>query len=648
MMTSQSRLEKLIKARGKAAAFSPAGKAVARTVMSAPEGLDVRKLLRLGGVEDHVRRIASANLPTGMYYAKLTIRQWKAYEGKQFRLLMGEEVVYGNEVEAPASGHPLEYRNIIVKSKDASNFSLDIDVPYKLAISRGSFTTPQQREYDLKYNVVQHGDVFYSLRGNKVNPKKIFITFPGFGPSTARVSYAVSNLKDITDQDLSDTLMICFQDRYLAAGSYLMVDDSGVPLFDRVHQTIEKFRERFGIDQSEILLFGASKGGSIALHYAQGFPQAQLLLAVPQMDLPYYFNKPFFKNNLFMNPVLRSLEQPKDLLQKYFKEGRRIDYFYTNDDELSNLSNIEFAADVPNLTKCRVAGPHGAVARAALPAMLGIIREFLQRQEITAFECEEVRTFKHGQELQVQVRLNEEASAVSGANWFLEGRLGRTRFMQIMTEHNYDFVKYTSPEQQIFAESDLLKEVTAVVAMEAGGKQWRCELQQPVSRLEMESAVLNFAAEPLDLNSVTVRDYAILDGHKFGRFRYSSQAVSATGNVVEVHFVRDLQDAGEGEHALESEQNTSHVVRVESLDGGLLAHLMALRVVIGARAERLVVVVNEGAVDMKDCETLVRVDWPDVMVKFVGSGADFRDGALSLRAWNTPERVVIADAAASN
>lgn len=647
-MVAQSKLEKLIKNRGKTVAFSPVGKAVARVVMASPEALELRKVLRLGGVEDHVRRLASASLPSGMYYAKLTIRQWKAYEGKQFRLLMGDEVVYGNEVEAPTSGYPLEYRNIIVNSKEATNFSLDIDVPYKLAISRGSFTTPQQREYDLKYNVVQHGDVFYSLRGNKVNPKKIFITFPGFGPSTARISYAVSNLKDISESDLSDTLMICFQDRYLAAGSYMMVDNSGVPLFDRVHQTIEKFRARFGVDQSEILLFGASKGGSIALHYAQGFPQAQLLLAVPQMDLPYYFNKPFFKNNLFTNPVLRSLEQPKDLIQKYFKEGRRINYFYTNDDELSNQSNIEFAADVPNLTKYRVAGPHGAVARAALPAMLGIIRQFLKEPGSSTFKCEEVRTFKHGQELQVQVRLDGEASTVKGANWFLEGRLGQTRFMQIMSEHDYDFVKYTSPEQQIYAESDLLEEITGLMAIEADGKQWRCELPTPVSRVETVATAPSFASEPLDLNAVEVRDYAIMDGRRFGRFRYSSQAVSATGNVVEVHFVRDLQDASEGAMAVEHDQNTSHLLRVQSFDGGLLAHLLALRAVIGAGAQRLVVVVNEGALDMKNCEALVRVDWPDVTVNFVGEEPDFRDGALSLRAWNTPERVVIAAKAASS
>lgn len=643
-MMLPANVKKLIKDRGKSAAFSPAGKVVARGAMAMSEELGVRKLLRASGIEDHVRRVASETLPDGMYYAKLTIRQWTAYEGKPFRLLMGDEMVYGNEVEAPAAGFPLEYRNIIVSSKFAADFRLDIDVPYKLAISRGSFTTAQQAEYDQKYHVVQHGDVFYSLRGNTHNPTKLFITFPGFGPSTARVSYAVSNLKHITEADLSETIMICFQDRYLAAGSYMVVDNSGRPLFDRVNQVIEDFRSKYSIDQSNILLFGASKGGSIALHYAQGLPQAQLLLAVPQMDLPCYFNKPFFRDNLFTNPLLQSVEQPKELLQKYFEQGRRIDYFYTNDDELSNQSLIEFATDVPNLTKYRVAGVHGAVARTALPAMLGIMREFLMKTEENTFACEEVRTFVHGNELQVQLRVDQAASKISGANWFLEGSLGRTRFMQILTEHSYDFIKFTAPDQQIFADHEHLNEATALTAIEASGARWRSELTSPIHREASAGTDAHADSEPLQLDSIEIRNYAILDGKEFSRFRYSSRRVADTGEAVEVHFVPDLETSGVYAFGAAGENTVSHVVQVQALDGGSLADLMALRLVIGARATKLIIVVHEGALGMESCESLVTVDWVEATVVFAGTGSAFREGALAFGAWNAPERIAVVDA----
>lgn len=643
-MVLPANIKNIIKRRAKTVAFSPAGHFAARTAMAVPEGIGLRALLRAGGMEDHVRRIASEKLPEGMYYAKLTIRQWKSYEGKPFRLFMGEEIVYGNQVEAPPEGRPLEYRNIIVNSRNAADFRLDIDVPYKLAISKGSYTTAQQAEYDRMYNVVQHGDAFYSLRGNIANPTKMLITFPGFSMSTARISYNISNLKNISDIDLSETIMICFQDRYLSAGSYMMVDNSGNPLYNRVHQIIEDLRSKHAIDHSEMLLFGVSKGGSMALYYAQGFPQAQLLLAVPQMDLPCYFNKPFFRDNLFTNPLLQSVEQPKELLQEYFEQGRRIDYFYTNDDELSNQSVIEFATDVPNLTKYRVAGVHGAVAGSVLPAMLGIMRDFLMKTEENTFACEEVRTFAHGNELQVQLRVDQAASKISGANWFLEGSLGRTRFMQILTEHSYDFIKFTASDQQIFADHEHLDEVAALTAIEASGARWRSELTSPIHREASAGTGAHADSEPLQLDSIEIRNYAILDGKKFSRFRYSSRCVADTGEAVEVHFVPDLETSGVYALGATGENTVSHVVHVQALDGGSLADLMALRLVIGARATKLIIVVHEGALGMESCESLVTVDWVEATVVFAGSGSAFREGALAFSAWNAPERISVVDA----
>src|SRR5690606_5161236 len=169
-----------------------------------------------------------------------------------------------------------------------ADFHLDIDCGYTLQIGHGTFSTPQQRDYDKKYGVRQHGNVFYSLRGNTSSPSKVIVTFPGFGPSTSRISYAVSYLKDLTDSELADTLMICFQDRYLAAGSYMLVDSAGRSVVDDVNSVIVGYMQKHDIDDSQMLMFGASKGGSIAIQYADRFPKAQLLLAVPQMHLRYY------------------------------------------------------------------------------------------------------------------------------------------------------------------------------------------------------------------------------------------------------------------------------------------------------------------------------------------------------------------------
>lgn len=560
-------------------------------------------------MEGSIRRLASESLPPGTYFARLTLPQWQEHQGKAFRLLQDREVVYGNLIEPPARGFPLEYRNIIVTSKDPARFSLDIDTPYHLAIGRGAFTTPQQLKYDQQYGVEQHGDIYYSLRGNKVNPKKILITFPGFGPSTSRISYAVSYLKDLTAHDLKDTLMVCFQDRYLPAGSYMMTDNAGRPLFDRINRAIEEMRTRFDIDPAEMLFFGASKGGSIAIQYAQHFPAARLLIAVPQMNLPYYFNKPFFRNNLFLSDPLRRMVQPEDNLRQYFREGRTIDYFYTNSDELSNHSLIELVKDVPHLTKYRIDGGHSEVARAALPAMLGLIREFLHGPQHRSFSCENVRVLPQEHGVQLQARLDQTGSTIGTANWFIEGWLGKTRFRQLMTDHSYNFVKYTNHNQRLFPAYDPLDALSAVVAIEPTRTTWTGRLPQGVVAAGHDDR-LDPSSTPLDLEAKQTRSYALLDGDKLSRSSYRSTKANADGDTMELHFVADIDSDVSMIPIDRGTHRASHIAVVELLDGWDLAELLALRFVIASGAPRLLMVLHDVEPLTEAAEALQRVDWP--------------------------------------
>ncbi|GAA1807487.1 CDP-glycerol glycerophosphotransferase family protein [Brevibacterium celere] len=144
---------------------SPVRNAV-RDVVTANYAQPLRDYFEAKGLEDRVRRFTSESLPDGKYFAKLTIKNWQPFAGKPFALSRNGVTVYGNEIEPPAKGFPLEYRNIIVDSTNVDEFDLDIDSPFELLIGRGSFTTPQQVDYDKKYDVRQHGDVYYSLRGN--------------------------------------------------------------------------------------------------------------------------------------------------------------------------------------------------------------------------------------------------------------------------------------------------------------------------------------------------------------------------------------------------------------------------------------------------------------------------------------------------
>jgi pimeloyl-ACP methyl ester carboxylesterase len=603
---------------GKAAAYSPAGLEFARALLASKPDSPVRRIIKAKGLEGRIRRIASENLAQGIYFAKLTLADWKSWNGKPFRLCQDGAVVYGNSIEPPARGFPLEYRNIMVTCNDVSRFTLDIDVPFELKIGRGAFTTPQQLRYDEQYGVEQRGDVFYSLRGNTTNPTKMLVTFPGFGPSTTRISYAVSYLKDLTDDDLNDTLMVCFQDRYLAAGSYMMVDNAGRPLYERVRDAIEGLRSSFAIDRDRMLFFGASKGGAIAIQYALEYPEAVLLLAVPQMNLPYYFTKPAFKDNLFRHDVLRELEQPEVRLRQYFDEGRRIHYFYTNSDESSNHSLIELTSDVPHLVKYRIDGQHSDVARAALPAMLGLIRQFLHGRADKEFTCEELRTFRHTGNVQVQVRVDPAASKVSGANWFIQGQAGRTRFLQLMTEHSYDFVKYTTSEQSLFPAYDPIVELEHVLAIEPNGTTWTGPLParvNPGSRITRQQ--LTNSARSLDAS--TVQEYVVLEGESFGRYKYRWHSRARGADTLEMHVVTELGDLAsplDGGHR----ERPVYSVEVQPIEGCNLADLFALRLLVATGARRLHVVVHGDSLKAV-LETLAAMAWEDVTVELQDSGA---------------------------
>ncbi|MFW0110009.1 hypothetical protein ACN081_04745 [Rothia sp. P13129] len=617
----------------KKVAFSPKSRDFARVVNKyARRNEKIADLLLEKGAHDRLERLGSERLEAGKYFAKLTIKNWEEYRDQKFRLYQNGKVVYGNQIEPPARGFPLEYRNIIVTSRDIANFSLSIDAPFTLAISEGAFTTEQQVKYDIQYGVEQHDNVFYSLRGNTTNPSKILITFPGFGPSTTRVSYAVSYLKALSDQDLSDTLMICFQDRYMVSGTYMMCDSSRRALYPKVKKILDNFKDKYGIEDDKMLFFGASKGGSIAIHYAQEYPQATLLLAVPQMNLPYYMNKPFFRYNLYgtfrenldQAPDIGKLQQPEDLLRSYLEQKRTIHYFYTTSDELSNHSLIELVRGVPKLTKYRINGKHGEVARIALPSILNVIREFLGANTERSIACEDVRTFHDEQFLYSQLRIEsglpESASSDTETNWFIEADDEGTRLRVLLTSHSYDFVKYTKPAQRLYAAYDPIEKFDKIVGLNTDGTRYIGTFPERLTRAEdqIQEPVFNGAPKLSIDTQGNIEQYTIINGANLGRFQYRAHIINHDGVLAEVHIVDDINRASYvRESSFQEATPTKSLTVVESLDDFTFVQLFALRTVITSGCERLRIVLHSAHADAEIVKSLVKTDWIKVQVVVV-------------------------------
>lgn len=604
-------------------AYRPRSRELARKIVQDSSGSRIREYVESHGHGAALRRIASESLPEHTYFAKLTIDDWQKYRGKRFRVIQDGTVVYGNEIEPPARGFPLEYRNFIVSSDDPSRFALDIDASFSMKIGRGAFSTAEQVRYDEKYGVQQHGDVFYSLRGNTTDPSRIFVTFPGFGPSTSRISYAVSYLKDITDADLEDSLMVCFQDRYMAAGTYMLVDNAGVSLRDRVRDALQKILDTYSLRPEQMLFFGASKGGSIAVLHAQSFPDAQLLLVVPQMNLPYYLDKPFFRDSLFRLDAVWDSPQPGDLLRQYFTEQRSIDYFYADDDEQSNFSLIEFARDIPNLRKYRVDGKHSDVAKKALPMILAIIRAFLRGEATpasTPVTCDQGVAFPAGEREHgtgIQLRLSNDASVGRGANTnvFVRGRLGATTAHHLIGPHTYDFIRYTNPQQRLspsLHDPEQLDEI--VVADPSHGIRTGQLGLIGTDATPSTGSVTPHLVDPIDLSPGSEdRTYAILHSptRPVSLFEYRVAPGSEGGEFdLCIEFIADLRS--DADHTAPGTSPVTVTARAEEPIDAL--DLFVHRLALAARAERVRVVLSDPEIPQSQATALKRLYGPAVEV----------------------------------
>lgn len=582
-------MRRAVISRTKALAYSPHVRNVARKVVTAEP---IRRIAEDKGLDGHLRRFAAETLPDGKYFAKLTIPDWKQVEGQPFRLLHDNVVVYGNIVEPPPLNFPLEYRNIVVDSELASEFELDIDIPYTLQIGHGSFSTPQQVDYDKRHGIKQHDDIFYSTRGNRTKPKRILFTFPDFSNSASRLSFHVEYLDQLSDAELSETLVVCFQDRYLTAGSYMTIDNSARSLTERVNAVIDGLVSQHHIAADQVMFFGISKGGSMAIHYAENHPQARLLVVAPQMNFSYYLEAPAFRDNLGRVPQLRATVQPEQLIRTYFREGRTIDYFYTNTDERSNYSLIEMVGDVPGLTKYRFDGTSADLARTSSPATLNIIRRFLQMGRDHFTTIDEVNTFPSSDSLGVQVRIDDSNAPTGAANWYLESDLGRATFRQIISDHNLPFVKFTSGSQLLQPTLDNLVGFSTVVAYTEDGDRWFAPFPEGAKLHLGYSPHETLPTSRLQLNTNRPTPYAIVRDTQIGRFYYECMSGSHAADRIDIHVVQDESGFDLGE--ARQHTNARYVASVTAVQDEDLIDLMIGRLYAASACSELIVYAAEG------------------------------------------------------
>lgn len=388
-----------------------------------------------------------------VFYLKLTILEHQKYIGKRVKLFEKGKLIWGIELERPQVGFPLEYRNIIVNSNDPKDFMLDIDIPNKIEINTKSFTTREQIIYDRRFNVIQDNGFFYSIRGNVENPNKIIFTFPGFGPSTSRISYSVSAFQNIDSTVTENALIIAFQDRYHTAGTYMIEDNFGEKLYPKFIELVDNIKKKYGLENKDLLFFGASKGGSIALMYMKEFKESTLLISAPQVELLYYWqSKAFFRNNLFHYFKNRIDGDLIKLLNQYLNENRKIHYFYTHNDELSNYNFIETINGFSQLHKYQVDGKHGEITKKAQATMENIIINFVSNNKNRELKKAVISKYiEKDKKIYFQIVMDKELNEINNieSNKYVVFNEYGTKHYIYLTNHIRNNVAYSNEMQYL-------------------------------------------------------------------------------------------------------------------------------------------------------------------------------------------------------
>lgn len=200
------------------------------------------------------------------------------------------ETLVINGFEIPVSGRNGKwFTNLPVKDTDQVHLSGSGD-SVDLVFSNEKMFHPDQIDFDKKYNMQcfssDAGSVYYSLSGELVNPRKCLVTFPGVS-NFDNVNYRLSAMTSLQSR-LKGVLILAFQDKESVYGNYMYETSGGAPIRGIVVKFIEELCRKYGFEPHDLIFYGNSKGGSIAIDYISEFPSSKFFVDIPQMDLFNY------------------------------------------------------------------------------------------------------------------------------------------------------------------------------------------------------------------------------------------------------------------------------------------------------------------------------------------------------------------------
>lgn len=195
-----------------------------------------------------------------------------------------------NDKEIPVSGKKGKwFTNIPMNNGDVFSLKGNSN-EVKLIFCKGKIYHPEQIAFDEKYNIEKTGvdddSIYYSLSGERVSPRKILITFPGTS-NFDNINYRLSAMTSLQSR-LKDILIIAFQDKESVYGNYMYKTFGGKYIKPLAVDVIKSLLEKYDLNSTDLIFYGNSKGGSIAIDYIDEFPSSLFFIDIPQLDLYNY------------------------------------------------------------------------------------------------------------------------------------------------------------------------------------------------------------------------------------------------------------------------------------------------------------------------------------------------------------------------
>lgn len=311
--------------------------------------------------------------------------------------------------------------------------------------SRFQHSSKPQRTYDDLHKVQCRNGIFFATRGNRSCPKKIVITLAETQTTESTIRYPVLHLGNISDVELSETLIVAVQPRTSEA---LEEDDSkSARSTASLVSLIRRVLKRTSTDDSS-LLFVAEPGSSVSLtKLISEFPRAETVSlrnslgdnSTNHAEMDFCNSCAGRGQNIPMTEQSLKATVPRDYILFADVNGRADLVHSTRDDDQSRQTLLFRFSVVPE--NLRVA---------AEPALFAVIRFILGLSQATeGAPISELRMYGAQVGRGIQIRVDVDQPYESERLWFLEFRTGVEVMYTDLTNHRLPFVKYTKESQYI-------------------------------------------------------------------------------------------------------------------------------------------------------------------------------------------------------